>query len=206
MPTLLTAAGIAVPDGVQGRSLLPLTGGGRDPGRPGSAFVQISEDRVGRAVRTSRWKYAVEAPGADAWNDPDADRYTETELYDLAADPYELDNLAGLASHREVADGLRLELLDWLQRVENVKPRIERAAPRPPGQRRAESFPAETPWEGAVRSPRRSLTGSGSSGWPGPSLSRCARRAVRFVAELACWGRSSNCRRSAGRRKFDDRP
>ncbi|WP_328908249.1 sulfatase-like hydrolase/transferase [Streptomyces sp. NBC_00234] len=148
MPTLLTAAGIAVPDGVQGRSLLPLTGGGRDPGRPGSAFVQISEDRVGRAVRTSRWKYAVEAPGADAWNDPDADRYTETELYDLAADPYELDNLAGLASHREVADGLRLELLDWLQRVENVKPRIERAAPRPPGQRRAESFPAETPWEG----------------------------------------------------------
>ncbi|MCX4679019.1 hypothetical protein OG413_27545 [Streptomyces sp. NBC_01433] len=45
-------------------------------------------DRVGpevaqrplRAVRTSRWKYAVEAPGADAWNDREADRYTESEL------------------------------------------------------------------------------------------------------------------------------
>ncbi|WP_330454949.1 MULTISPECIES: sulfatase-like hydrolase/transferase [unclassified Streptomyces] len=148
MPTLLETAGIAVPDGVQGHSLLPLTGGGRDPGRPDSVFVQISEDRVGRAVRTSRWKYAVEAPHADAWNDADADSYTETELYDLAADPYELDNLAGLASHRAVADELRGELLAWLERIEGVKPAVERAAPRPSGQRRAESYPAGTPWEG----------------------------------------------------------
>ncbi|MEW1692165.1 sulfatase-like hydrolase/transferase [Streptomyces sp. NPDC091265] len=148
MPTLLAAAGIPVPDGVQGRSLLPLTGGGRDPGRPGSVFVQISEDRVGRAVRTSRWKYAVEAPGADAWRDADAGSYTETELYDLAADPYELDNLAGLDSHREVADGLRAELLEWLERIEDAKPEIVEAAPRPAGQRRAESFPAGAPWEG----------------------------------------------------------
>ncbi|MFI6947968.1 sulfatase-like hydrolase/transferase [Streptomyces sp. NPDC050422] len=148
MPTLLAAAGLPVPDGVQGRSLLPLTGGGRDPGRPGSVFVQISEDRVGRAVRTSRWKYAVDAPDADAWNDPGADHYTETELYDLAADPYELDNLAGLDSHREVADELRGELLDWLERFEAAKPGIDRAAARPSGQRRAESFPADAPWEG----------------------------------------------------------
>ncbi|MEV0580744.1 sulfatase-like hydrolase/transferase [Streptomyces sp. NPDC050392] len=148
MPTLLAAAGLPVPDGVQGRSLLPLTGGGRDPGRPGSVFVQISEDRVGRAVRTSRWKYAVDAPGADAWNDRGADRYAETELYDLAADPYELDNLVGLDSHREVADTLRAELLEWLVRVEGTKPEIERAAARPAGQRRVESFPAGTPWEG----------------------------------------------------------
>lgn len=148
MPTLLAAAGLPVPDGLHGRSLLPLTGGGRDPGRPGSVFVQISEDRVGRAVRTSRWKYVVDAPGADAWNDPGADLYTETELYDLAADPYELDNLTGLDSHREVADELRRELLGWLERIEDAKPEIERAAARPSGQRRAESFPAGSPWEG----------------------------------------------------------
>ncbi|MEU2025458.1 sulfatase-like hydrolase/transferase [Streptomyces sp. NPDC016469] len=150
MPTLLAAAGLPVPPGVQGRSLLPLAGGGRDPERPGSVFVQISEDRVGRAVRTSRWKYAVEAPGADAWNDPGADQYTETELYDLAADPYELDNLAGLESHRAVADELRRELLGWLARIEGTKPAVVRALARPSGQRRAESFPAGTPWE-AVR-------------------------------------------------------
>ncbi|MFJ7628644.1 sulfatase-like hydrolase/transferase [Streptomyces sp. NPDC097595] len=148
MPTLLAAAGLPVPPGVQGRSLLPLAGGGLDPERPGSVFVQISEDRVGRAVRTSRWKYAVEAPGADAWNDPGADHYTETELYDLAADPYELDNLAGLESHRAVADELRRELLDWLARIEGAKPAVVRAPARPSGQRRAESFPAGTPWEG----------------------------------------------------------
>lgn len=148
MPTLLAAAGLPVPSGVQGRSLLPLTGGGRDPERPGSVFVQISEDRVGRAVRTSRWKYAVEAPDADAWNDPGADHYTETELYDLAADPYELDNLVGLDSHRAVADELRRELLDWLVRIEGAEPAVVRAAARPSGQRRAESFQAATPWEG----------------------------------------------------------
>ena len=148
MPTLLEAAGIAVPAGVQGRSLLPLTGGGHDPGRAESVLVQISEDRVGRAVRTSRWKYVVDAPGADAWNEPDAEHYAETELYDLTADPYELDNLAGLVSHRAVAGGLRAELLEWLARIEGVEPVVERAAPRPAGQRRAEPFPAGAPWEG----------------------------------------------------------
>ncbi|MFD8686671.1 sulfatase-like hydrolase/transferase [Streptomyces sp. NPDC059651] len=148
MPTLLAAAGLPIPDGVQGRSLLPLAGGGLDPGRPASVLVQISEDRVGRAVRTSRWKYVVDAPGADAWNDPGADHYTETELYDLASDPYELDNLAGLDSHRDVADELRGELLDWLDRIEDAKPEIERAAARPSGQRRADSFPAGVPWDG----------------------------------------------------------
>ncbi|MEU2072856.1 hypothetical protein [Streptomyces sp. NPDC013489] len=51
---------------MQGRSLLPLVGGGADPDRPESVLVQISEDQVGRAVRTERWKYVVSAPpGAD---------------------------------------------------------------------------------------------------------------------------------------------
>ncbi|WP_079031915.1 sulfatase-like hydrolase/transferase [Streptomyces specialis] len=117
VPTLLEAAGVPVPEGVQGRSFLPLLGGGTDPGRPESVFVQISESQIGRAVRTRRWKYAVTAPGADPWNEPDADRYVESELYDLAADPYELDNLAGLDSHREIAGRLRAALLDWLTRA-----------------------------------------------------------------------------------------
>jgi len=48
MPTLLDAAGLPVPAGLHGRSFLPLVGGGSDPGRPESVFLQISEFEVGR--------------------------------------------------------------------------------------------------------------------------------------------------------------
>ncbi|MFF7178400.1 sulfatase-like hydrolase/transferase [Streptomyces sp. NPDC008121] len=149
MPTLVEAAGLAVPDSVQGRSLLPLIGGGTDPERPWSVLVQISEDQVGRAVRTDRWKYVVTAPpGVDPWRHAEADRYRETELYDLAADPYELENLVGLTSHRVVADGLRDTLAEWLARVEGVRPVIESAAPRTLDGRGPDTLPAGLPWEG----------------------------------------------------------
>lgn len=148
MPTLLDACGVAVPARVQGRSFLPLVGGGDDPGRPEEVLVQISESHVGRAVRTTRWKYAVAAPDAHGWHDSGADRYRETELYDLAADPYELDNLAGLASHREVADRLRDGLLRWMERVGEKRPVVEEATPRRRPGRRAEPEARDLPWEG----------------------------------------------------------
>ncbi|MEU8620757.1 sulfatase-like hydrolase/transferase [Streptomyces sp. NPDC048623] len=139
MPTLLDAAGIAVPAGVHGRSLRPLLDGGTERDRPFSVFVQISEGAIGRAVRTDRWKYVVTAPDGtdvpdspDAWREGCADRYREAELYDLAADPYETRNLAGLTSHRCVADGLRDALGAWLKEVEGAAPVIEAAPPRAP--------------------------------------------------------------------------
>ncbi|MFI6874559.1 sulfatase-like hydrolase/transferase [Streptomyces sp. NPDC050400] len=147
MPTLLDAAGVEVPPGVQGRSFLPLTGGGTDPGRRPEVLVQISEDQVARAVRTDRWKYVVTAPDADPWHDAAAVHYVETELYDLAADPYELDNLAGLTSHRPVADTLREALLTWLERVGEKPPTVTAAAPRDPGQRAVEPLSPELPWD-----------------------------------------------------------
>lgn len=109
VPTLLDAGGIGVPDGLGGRSVLDAVRGATD--WPDDVFVQISESQVGRAVRTDRWKYAVVAPDADGWDDARAPRYRESELYDLVADPHELTNLAGLDSHRQVADSLRQRLL-----------------------------------------------------------------------------------------------
>ncbi len=102
-PTLLDAAGITVPASMHGRSLLPLLHG-VDAGWPEEVFVQISEAQVGRAVRTRRWKYGVVAPGKDGLADAGSDRYVESYLYDLEADPYELTNLIGLESHRRVAE------------------------------------------------------------------------------------------------------
>ncbi|AXK37787.1 arylsulfatase [Streptomyces armeniacus] len=148
VPTLLDACGVPVPETVQGRSFLPLVGGGSDPGRPDEVFIQISESQVGRAVRTARWKYAVTAPDADGWHDASAARYVETELYDLAADPYELDNLAGLSSHREVAATLRHALLRWMARVGEETPVIDPAPPHGRPGRRAEPEVRQLPWKG----------------------------------------------------------
>ncbi|TDE12244.1 sulfatase-like hydrolase/transferase [Jiangella asiatica] len=127
-PTLLDAAGLPVPEQMQGRSFLPLV---RDPGAewPDDVFVQVSESEVGRVLRTSRWKYYVAAPDADPWHDACADRYVETALYDLVHDPYELVNLAGVEAHREVADALRQRLAERMVEAGEGKPVIEPAPP-----------------------------------------------------------------------------
>jgi arylsulfatase A-like enzyme len=127
-PTLLDAAGIAVPSQMQGRSLLPLLRHD-DPAWPEEMFVQISESQVGRAVRTHRWKYGVVAPDKHPWNDSGSDRYVETYLYDLLADPYELRNLVGLESHRETANVLRERLVRRMVEAGEAEPLIEAAPP-----------------------------------------------------------------------------
>ncbi|MEM9883809.1 MAG: sulfatase/phosphatase domain-containing protein, partial [Planctomycetota bacterium] len=101
-PTLCESAGLEPPEGAQGRSLLGEL--------PGESFVQISESRFGRAVRTDRWKLIATADDASP-TDRFADRLCEAEVYDLVADPYELVNLAGLPAYADV----RRDLLDRLR-------------------------------------------------------------------------------------------
>ena len=133
-PTLLEACGLPVPASMQGRSLLPLLRGQRD-GWPDDLLVQISESQVGRALRTGRWKYAVEAD-VNAREHMGADLYRETHLYDLEVDPYELTDLVGLASHRGVADILRERLIRRMVAAGEAEPRIEAAQARSGGRRR----------------------------------------------------------------------
>lgn len=122
-PSLLDAAGLDVPESVQGRSFIPLLN--REAGDwPDDVFVQISESQVGRAIRTKRWKYSVYAPQGRGYDDVDSDLYEEQFLYDLSADPYELVNLAGYNSHRQIADRLKDRLLRRIAHVEKKEPRI----------------------------------------------------------------------------------
>ena len=137
-PTLLDAAGLDIPEQMQGRSLMPLLRGGDDDW-PEEVFVQISEAQVGRAVRTSRWKYGVDAPKAQGRDAAGSDEYQEQYLYDLHADPYELNNLIGLESHREVALIMKERLLRRMENAGETPPRIVAALDRRSGQRKVTS-------------------------------------------------------------------
>lgn len=134
-PTLLDVAGIEQITPMEGRSVLPLLSGDAR-GWSDDVFIQISESEVGRAVRTKRWKYSVTAPSADPVEDASSSEYEEAYLYDLYADPYELENLAGAPEYRPVADRMKERLLSYIERVEGFKPEIRNAAERQvPGQR-----------------------------------------------------------------------
>ena len=129
-PTLLEACGLPLPETMMGRSLLPLTRG-RDEDWPDDVFVQISEAQVARAVRTRRWKYCVAAPADEAdWTHATAPRYVEECLYDLLADPYELNNLIGSASHHRVTAVLRARLLRRMAAAGEQAPIIDDAPVR----------------------------------------------------------------------------
>jgi arylsulfatase A-like enzyme len=125
-PTLLEAAGLEIPEGVQGRSMMPLIRR-ESVDWPDDVFIQISESQVGRAIRTKRWKYSVVAPGKDGYELPNAAHYVEEYLYDLYSDPYELRNLVGMTSHRKVADKLKERLIKRMIEAGENEPIIEPA-------------------------------------------------------------------------------
>jgi len=140
-PTLLDACGLPVPDAMHGRSLLPVLRG-TEPDERREVLVQISESQVARALRTTRWKYVIAAPDADPWNDTGSPHYVETELYDLDSDPHELENLAGLASHRRLCDVLGTRIARLMVSAGEVSPQITPAPSRAPGQRTVSSADA----------------------------------------------------------------
>ncbi|HYF34246.1 MAG TPA: sulfatase [Prosthecobacter sp.] len=103
-PTLLDLAGVAVPEVMQGRSLLPLLRG--DNSRARTSF--LAEFFLGngtnrfpswQAVRNERWKYIryPDWPGTD-------------ELYDLRIDPGEIKNLITDPATSAIRDELTAEL------------------------------------------------------------------------------------------------
>jgi arylsulfatase A-like enzyme len=117
-PTLLDLAGAGVPLEYEGESLLPLLDGRRD--KTEREYVYAEQEPLGpfhgesdwRMVSDGRWKYV--------WNYGDKD-----ELYDLEADPWEVDNLAEDVAHGAVLDRLKTNLAEWMVRT-NDKFTIEK--------------------------------------------------------------------------------
>ena len=133
-PTLLDACNIVIPQDVQGCSIMPCISHKRnDVDR--DIFIQISESQVGRAIRTNRWKYAVEAFGKDPIRDSGSDEYIETHLYDLEHDPYELHNLIHSKAHAHVCEILADKLKKCMRNAGEEVPEIRHVEKEKMGQR-----------------------------------------------------------------------
>jgi arylsulfatase A-like enzyme len=119
VPTFLEALQLPVAhERVEGRSLLPLTRGGEASGWRDAVFSELDygyrEARriLGRPpdacrawmVRTERWKYVH-------WQD------FRPQLFDLAADPGEFDDLGEDVAREEVCSEMRERLLAWFMQL-----------------------------------------------------------------------------------------
>ncbi len=144
LPTLCEATGLELPPGVQGRSLWPLLTGAAYPleefasvyGEQGVGGLHYTPDDVietkpglhigegyrafdelnactqsgsMRLVRRGDWKLALDMQG-------------NGQLYDLSADPFELNNLFGDGRHEAVQGQMLRELAAWTMRAEDPLP------------------------------------------------------------------------------------
>jgi arylsulfatase A-like enzyme len=135
-PTLLDAAGIAIPDNLPGRSLLDLINRRQTGSWPLDVFVQISESETGRAIRTHRWKFGIRAPDSVSPRALGSDTFHESELYDLVADPHELNNLINNQSHEILCRELGDRLLERMRLAGEPPATIVPTEKLPSGQRR----------------------------------------------------------------------
>jgi N-acetylglucosamine-6-sulfatase len=108
-PTVLEAARLQAPEGMDGRSFLPLAAGKSVPWRENLLYEYFWEWNFPmtptiHAIRTERYKF-IRPHGV--WD--------IEELYDLQNDPQEIENLAGKAEHRQLAKEMKAELFAMLQ-------------------------------------------------------------------------------------------
>lgn len=135
-PTLLDACGISVPEHMDGRSVLELTRS-RPRDWPEDVFSEICDGPwLSRSVRTHRWKYSVRATSEIDENHGHPEEYAEDCLFDLKADPWELNNLVGLQSHRDVADVMMKRLERRFEELGETEVRIRRSETRRAGQKK----------------------------------------------------------------------
>ena len=108
-PTLCELAQVAVPETVEGRSLVPALNEADANGRETLCFAYRGFQR---AVQDGRYKlieYVV-----------DGER--TTQLFDLQEDPWELTNLADDPAYADVKEGLREALQSWQTELDDDQP------------------------------------------------------------------------------------
>lgn len=126
-PTVLSAAGIIPSATMRGRPLQELTNGDCH-NWPKDIFLQISEDHIGRAIRTKEWKYSIWVPRESAFSPevdhPGSDFYHEECLYDLLQDPHERNNLVNNPAYTSIRSELAAKLINFMRDIGEKAPVI----------------------------------------------------------------------------------
>ncbi len=137
MPTLLDFAAVPTPKGLHGKSLRPLLEGRVDEHHQ-AVYTSFPAPNVQmRMVRTPRYKYSLN------WRPRQIN-----ELYDMDADPFEMDNLAGRPEMQRVEQDLQGTIYDFMDRIKDPWRKIARSVgTMPPLTRIAFDFDQEYEWE-----------------------------------------------------------
>ncbi len=108
-PTLMAYAGLAKPNQMQGNSFLPLLAGQSIPWKDRAFYeyyweIDFPQTPTMFGVRTDQYKYIF---NYGVWD--------TNELYDLKADPDEVNNLIRSPQHQDIAKSMRGQVFDWLE-------------------------------------------------------------------------------------------
>ncbi len=113
-PTLLQAAGVAIPKDVQGKSFLPLVTSKKAKGREAMYYhyYENGEHAVSPhfGIRTERYKLIRFYEKVNGW-----------ELYDLKKDPDEMKNVFGDKKYEKITAQLRKQLDQLMEQYEDAE-------------------------------------------------------------------------------------
>ncbi|MEO6924303.1 MAG: arylsulfatase [Bryocella sp.] len=136
LPTLLDAAGAAIPESIEGKSLLQLI---KTKGEGWRSYIDLEHDicfspqNHWNGLTDGKWKYLYHAMDG------------EEQLFRLENDPYELNDLAGLPEHEAPLKMWRSRLVAHLEERGPLWVRSGKLIPRPQGMRLSPNFPGYAP-------------------------------------------------------------
>ena len=105
-PTMCDYAGIPAPDLLEGKSLRPVLEGKTTAWR--NFVISAVTDKTARMLRTSQYKYVLYGHGGNP-----------EQLFDMDADPYEMENLVAAPSRKDVLSSHRRMLTKWMKETKD---------------------------------------------------------------------------------------
>jgi len=91
-----------------------------------SVLIEITEKKIGRAIRTRRWKYGVVQSSSNKSRNGKVQQFSERVLYDLESDPNELNNVIGVREYNDVKEKLAYLLRQKIRKTGVQEPYIDR--------------------------------------------------------------------------------